>query len=58
MNEMIQGIPGNEDTVIGGDMNGYIVGSEKRRYKRIHGCYSFRKKLRWGKSLRFCVIIM
>jgi len=36
----MQGIPGNEDTVIGGDMNGH-VSNERRGYERIHGGYSF-----------------
>lgn len=41
MNEVMKGIPGNEYTVIGGDMNEYVV-NERKGYERMHGEYGFR----------------
>jgi len=43
MDDLMQGIPSNEDALIGGDMNEQII-SERREYERIHGRYSFRRE--------------
>lgn len=45
--EIYKVIPDNEDVVIVGDMDGH-VGSERRRYKRIHRCYGFERKIETG----------
>ena len=50
MDEVIQGIPGHEDVVIGGDMNGH-VGSEKLEYERVHGGYGFGERNEAGEKV-------
>jgi len=40
MDEVMLGISGVEDTVIGGDMNRH-VDSKRKGYERIHGGYDF-----------------
>lgn len=46
----MKGIPGNEEAVIGGDMNGH-VGSERREYKRVHGWYRFGERIEAGEKV-------
>jgi len=48
MDEVMQGILGNEDVVTCGDMNGHI-GSERRRYKKMNGRYNFKERNETGK---------
>ncbi|XP_050521633.1 uncharacterized protein LOC126894562 [Daktulosphaira vitifoliae] len=50
MDEEMQGVPGNEDVVIGGDMNGHI-GNERRGYERVHGGYGFSGKNEAGERI-------
>jgi len=50
MDEVMQGIPENEDTVIGGDMNEH-VGSERGEYKRVHGGYGFGQRNEAGEKV-------
>jgi len=42
MYEVMQGISGNEDVVIGRDIYGH-VGRERKKYERIHGGFGFRE---------------
>ncbi|XP_050531470.1 uncharacterized protein LOC126900072 [Daktulosphaira vitifoliae] len=50
MHEVMQGVYGNKDAVIGGYMNGH-VGNERRGYERVHGGYGFSGKNEAGERI-------
>ena len=50
MDEIVQGIPGREDIVIGGDMNGHL-GSNRTGYERVHGGYGFGERNYMGERV-------
>ncbi|XP_050524774.1 craniofacial development protein 2-like [Daktulosphaira vitifoliae] len=50
MDEVMQGVPGNMDVVIGGDMNGH-VGNEWKGNERVHGGYGFSENNEAGERI-------
>ncbi len=40
MDDLMQGIPNEENIFIGGDLNGH-VGSDRKGYENVHGDFGF-----------------
>jgi hypothetical protein len=50
MDEVMQGVQGNVDIVIGGDMNGH-VGCNRIDYDRVHRGYGYGERNKAGERL-------
>ncbi|XP_050521934.1 uncharacterized protein LOC126894745 [Daktulosphaira vitifoliae] len=50
MDEVMQDVPGNEDAVIGGDMN-EDVNNDSKGYERVHIGYGFSRKNEAGERI-------